>query len=625
MSCPILRNDIDELETQLSFTIEIAKDQFIFFQSLTLINEYDKIQVNDDDCLEDICLINNISQSIQSGKVDLSSMNKLIQNVQDKTQLIWRVHMLNPQSYYNDCLQAFGFIIPFIIDKRQRKFVSSQESNSIVNGIKNHSHTNQENVFSPSIDLKSAVNRQIPFIKKMNKIFKDYINNKNHDNDNSNNDDCGIDIVYNGCSIEEILHTCLLRYCAFLILNKQKHKLLTNKYESAYRYPIFLIPRLDIDLLWHSHQLNPVSYHNISRKLFGVDIFNHNDNINENTLNFNARKTETFWNNTYKHFNSTKYKCISLYTNDTFIYQSDNEKQLTEEKKDNNIQKQKETDLELKNNVNIIESLHQEYVRCPSVNCNCNCHCNCDCNYQQWSGAWCLFVSVIPVLIVIIGFCATMLVYHYMGIDSKVNLVYILIPMVGSQMLSIIVMKFAFGYIDFQQTKWRNEGIFCNSLCGYVGGTNANRSLLLYCIIPTICGIIGAIVSYNIINTRAFIAIDILLRIFYISLLGEVMIVTSTFMWYRLFHNDDECSINIACAICCKFVFLVWVVQFYFSKVVYAMIPYIVAPQAIFGSPYILVWCIFDFLSANFVLIVVCATLSCSDPVHSSTDCGGGG
>ena len=119
-------------------------------------------------------------------------------------------------------------------------------------------------------------------------------------------------------------------------------------------------------------------------------------------MNDNEKKTQIFWNNTYKYFNYFNYKCISSYTNDTFIYQSDNDNdndndfqivsdEKVEEKKDsiNTTQKQneKQTDVELAKNVNIIDSLHKESITTKttnegisevdgrlvvqSVNCNC--------------------------------------------------------------------------------------------------------------------------------------------------------------------------------------------------------------------------------------------------------------
>ena len=207
--------------------------------------------------------------------ISQSYFTKMIKSITPTTQLIWRVHMLNPKSYYKDCIDTFGFIIPFVIDPKQLEYINSnqkfidQVNKSVKSGIYG------KKIFSPSIDLEMAVDRQLEFIKKMNKLFADGSNNWNN--------------------INERLNASLLRYCAFLLLFKiQKEKDKQHKH--------FLVPRLDIDLMWHSHQLNPVLYHEMSLKLFDIDVFNHNDNIEEGVLNDDRISSEKIWNTTFKNY-----------------------------------------------------------------------------------------------------------------------------------------------------------------------------------------------------------------------------------------------------------------------------------------------------------------------------------
>ena len=42
-----------------------------------------------------------------------------------------------------------------------------------------------------------------------------------------------------------------------------------------------IIPAIDVDLFWHSHCLDPKSYHLFSQNLFGMNMMDHNDNIRE--------------------------------------------------------------------------------------------------------------------------------------------------------------------------------------------------------------------------------------------------------------------------------------------------------------------------------------------------------
>jgi hypothetical protein len=59
-----------------------------------------------------------------------------------------------------------------------------------------------------------------------------------------------------------------------------------------------LVPTLDIDLIWHTHQLSPVEYSRWCMHHIGRDI-NHDDTIEENSLDTGLQSTQALWSEIY--------------------------------------------------------------------------------------------------------------------------------------------------------------------------------------------------------------------------------------------------------------------------------------------------------------------------------------
>ena len=47
--------------------------------------------------------------------------------------------------------------------------------------------------------------------------------------------------------------------------------------------------------MWHSHQLVPYHYHQLSKNFFNIDIFDHNDNIDKQLLKQYESQTQSLW------------------------------------------------------------------------------------------------------------------------------------------------------------------------------------------------------------------------------------------------------------------------------------------------------------------------------------------
>ncbi|CAN8288612.1 unnamed protein product, partial [Cochlearia groenlandica] len=171
---------------------------------------------------------------------------------------IWHCHRLNPVRYTSDCQQFYGKVLG------NCGIVSSTiESGSF--------KTNSENLWKSlypmepyNIDLDkaisepkdisglekcttynlvSAVKRQSSFYSK---VLKANVEN------------------------EIIIQEAVGRYKAFLYLFKRNREMSKD---------VIGAPTLDIDLIWHTHQLSPSSYYNDLKKIFG-NIVQHDDDIN---------------------------------------------------------------------------------------------------------------------------------------------------------------------------------------------------------------------------------------------------------------------------------------------------------------------------------------------------------
>jgi hypothetical protein len=93
------------------------------------------------------------------------------------------------------------------------------------------------------------------------------------------------------------LPQAISRYHKFLQLMHKKNSI-TGKY-------IPLVPTLDIDLVWHAHQLFPQAYRNWCTQYIGRAI-NHDDTFGEVTITDGLRSTSLAWLDEYGESYTTK-------------------------------------------------------------------------------------------------------------------------------------------------------------------------------------------------------------------------------------------------------------------------------------------------------------------------------
>ncbi|PKI40394.1 glycine-rich domain-containing protein 2-like [Punica granatum] len=192
---------------------------------------------------------------------------------------IWHCYRLNPMQYKMDCEEIFGKNLDNLNVLSTTKAACTKQAESIWNDmyptepyyVQLNCHSSMSNVGtnvgaqrSTNYDLAAAVKRQRSFFHKVSKY-----------------------IIQDDCFFEE----AVLKYKAFLHLIKRKK-------ESPIKF--FCVPTEDIDLIWHSHQLYPLSYSNDLKAILGK-IVDHNDRDSSSgaKLRIGFAQTTKLWEETF--------------------------------------------------------------------------------------------------------------------------------------------------------------------------------------------------------------------------------------------------------------------------------------------------------------------------------------
>ncbi|GAB2260189.1 hypothetical protein Droror1_Dr00011044 [Drosera rotundifolia] len=193
---------------------------------------------------------------------------------------IWHCHRLNPVQYESDCEKLFGRILGNSGVLSSTQEISSTQTEEIWKTFypdepyeldltrvasKDISHTPSENEKFTEYDLVSAVKRQSTFFYQVSRPH---------------------------VSDERFLQEAVARFKGFLYMIKR------NKERSIRR---FCVPTYDIDLMWHSHQLHPVSYCKDMKAALGT-VLEHDDVDSDRTK---GKKLDTGFSATTKQFEDT--------------------------------------------------------------------------------------------------------------------------------------------------------------------------------------------------------------------------------------------------------------------------------------------------------------------------------
>ncbi|WWC91719.1 uncharacterized protein L201_006665 [Kwoniella dendrophila CBS 6074] len=176
--------------------------------------------------------------------------------------MAWHTHLLNPTIYNKDIAGAYsnleGLDFPLsavAMAIRQNTLLTYQPINA-----------DQEVKLKQSVwsyeDIGKAIERQAKFIGNMKRIG--WLND-----------------AYWGKGLMELQFSIVL-YHAWLDLMQSTQS----------RY--FLVPRLDIDLAWHTHQLHHIRYKSDTEKVLGA-FLNHNDAAGDEKVGDGLEVTKKLW------------------------------------------------------------------------------------------------------------------------------------------------------------------------------------------------------------------------------------------------------------------------------------------------------------------------------------------
>ena len=188
-------------------------------------------------------------------------------------EFVWHCHMLCPHEYRTDCLALWGRVVDHtILSAKERKLRNKPNRNKwecqfkVAYDFTEPNSINEQDflAFKSNIkyDIYAACQRQINFFYQVS--LPHY-------------------------KAKSFLRAALKRYTKFLYLIKLNSG-------------SFMIPCFAIDLIWHTHQLNPLSYFYDTTKVLGR-MLSHDDSINDRTagskLDTSFRNTCELWRKQY--------------------------------------------------------------------------------------------------------------------------------------------------------------------------------------------------------------------------------------------------------------------------------------------------------------------------------------
>jgi len=185
--------------------------------------------------------------------------------VSREVELVWRVHALNPVHYVKDCLRRFGKVIPHQSDNPNAVYPAHSQQEFRKKVLKNEA-PQRTGFITRNLVMTDAIKRQCNFVQKM------------------------VDLDKGKMTASQYVEAAIDRYEKFLNVAWSQDK----------PKGLRVVPTLNVDLIWHSHQLDPVGYQSFcvwnspDHKMMG-----HDDNVEESVLEQNADDTKAFWKKKY--------------------------------------------------------------------------------------------------------------------------------------------------------------------------------------------------------------------------------------------------------------------------------------------------------------------------------------
>ena len=167
---------------------------------------------------------------------------------------VWHCHMLSPRAYSRDCVEIVNTVVNHALKSSKDYQKSLQKSQALWQQLYQNDHEPFQIDLSAPYDEKavsyfrSKITYNITDAATRQKVFYYQVSLPHYKD-------------------KKYLDAGMIRYKKFLYLKKQ----LPGE---------FIVPCYDIDLLWHTHQLNPWAYKKDMMKYIG-NLFNHDDNVTD--------------------------------------------------------------------------------------------------------------------------------------------------------------------------------------------------------------------------------------------------------------------------------------------------------------------------------------------------------
>jgi hypothetical protein len=185
----------------------------------------------------------------------------------DDIAWIWHCHLLSPTGYINDCKKLFGRVLDHFCFSRDQMI--------------------QKQIYTKLLWEKSITDQPFDPRKLRKVVHQDFKRKISYDLVAASSRQ---KVFFYNVSLphfrsKKYLGICLRRYEKLLYL-KCKHPKLC------------VVPCFGIDVIWHTHQLNPIVYADETQRILGK-LLPHDDSINERSpnslLNVSLANTKKYW------------------------------------------------------------------------------------------------------------------------------------------------------------------------------------------------------------------------------------------------------------------------------------------------------------------------------------------
>eukprot|EP01083_Nonionella_stella_P051211 135988_1 len=237
-----------------SFTDQVKQELYVYSKLIPVVNY-----------LQSQGILDDIISDYHHFMLHFNDIGNAQHDIPDAIKLIWRIHLIHPFTYYNDCIRHFNRLI----NPHHHIFTFTSFNPQDYTPLT--PHNNQSPKFT-EIDLKHSLVNQARI------FWQNIIDDTGYFHQDIN--------LYH--TIDEFM-----RFMQLIGVQQ-----ITNKTP--------MIPSQRVDVVWHTLMLYPKIYQNESKRLANTFVI-HDDFIPQTTMPQHIRNTQTVWNKMYGTRHKTSY------------------------------------------------------------------------------------------------------------------------------------------------------------------------------------------------------------------------------------------------------------------------------------------------------------------------------